>query len=1250
MVGVYGPTGATTPNFDQDPWGLEQEHRLKEFLELQKDISTHAVSLLIVAGDLNSYTSPELDRWGGPRHLRTGSVAMKLQDLGLQDCFRARHPELRAYTFYTRQDTASRLDHIWILGSVGGGSRLLNASIIWRWLRRTDHDPVVVDIQQSLPTIPSPGSSEAGGNWRRLVRASLGPDACSLQRNIEEAMMPHRSTLSKAMADVRNASRLALSDTGGPSSPLHQMAEPAGLPDARSPALRCALTHASKLLTQCMQNSLPTLANGTDYKARRARTSWDAVLQQLRQLRHLLSQADPGPALPGQLKESLDRANSLWKSCQQLTDALRHNTPSEATKTARVRLGDWDLHDSSPHVWADGLVGVAPEALAQWTPNTTSRCSRSSASLSPLPTLEWRCAPVCRRSRTEALQQVREWSTAARSSQTECQRQQSKELGLERRRSLHQSDLKTWARFLRKPQEQLEYAPEWFEKEGRKRRPSSAKEALEGAAQEWQRLFNSPANPWSHPCFKEWRDLAGNRRGSLNFQCLADSLMSDALAPMARAILEPGPWRLIRWRGADLRFLSQRSVALNGWIVSHTDGTWRLCRPGPCAGQSLDIKCIGKFPPAEWTMDHFWTHRQRDLELFFVALAPNQFADISVLQPTSDAERQYWARKMRWSRPGRSGLKLAFLPLFPQWIRDLFWELLDTQRQLALVTEDNKRALQINLPKSTGGWRPLTMMEESFKAIEGPVTSRLSAGRARLPLGDFYSLTNLAYERRQSATADVLYTDCIVTEDAMRTGAPFVRIPSDYEKFFNSVEFVEIDAMQLARGTPDMARRFFTDAFQGISVAIQTRWGETPDVEYQRGVPQGTISSPELSKPAQEPILRMREASTAQYQTRHGARAGVTAYADDAQHYGAGVRQLPRILRELGHGSLVSAVGFSWPKFSVYASDYDDMVETPWALEHGVETDGVAVTGYDIWTGREIIAKLPRSHADQGEKLLGKRGTISDKHTLAAQDTLDKLVRLRHKLSFLMCEWDEIAMAFQLIGRGILSYAPLIGIPAPQSLHDQDTELQLLILARLQVRSTAERMSLLAPRGIGGVQLPSMVESMVSAVASDLLTTLNGCTQASSLARAELREAMSLPSAQVSQYSGILANSLRFLAGYGFYLTVSTDRLVSRVLDQLRLAAGSPAAQMVGGMDADGHRRGAVYCRVGPLANAVRRVISWLRAERPRTEWDSEALWFIWRHAWTMRFCIANSHDAICGGLGRGVPAPSPIPPGRPVP
>eukprot|EP00972_Heterocapsa_arctica_P035967 5291572-Heterocapsa_arctica.AAC.1 len=80
------------------------------------------------------------------------------------------------------------------------------------------------------------------------------------------------------------------------------------------------------------------------------------------------------------------------------------------------------------------------------------------------------------------------------------------------------------------------------------------------------------------------------------------------------------------------------------------------------------------------------------------------------------------------------------------------------------------------------------MLEESFKAIEGPVARRMTATRRGLADGAVYSATNLAGEPGRCAASEVLYTDALVCEDSGRHCRPLSRVPADYEKFFNVIQ------------------------------------------------------------------------------------------------------------------------------------------------------------------------------------------------------------------------------------------------------------------------------------------------------------------------------------------------------------------------------------------------------------------------------------------------------------------------------
>ena len=196
----------------------------------------------------------------------------------------------------------------------------------------------------------------------------------------------------------------------------------------------------------------------------------------------------------------------------------------------------------------------------------------------------------------------------------------------------------------------------------------------------------------------------------------------------------------------------------------------------------------------------------------------------------------------------------------------------------------------------------------------------------------------------------------------LATHAPCAVFPSDYEKFFNTLLIPQLDAVLQARGVPDSVRRFYASAFQGHVLQLETRFGLTPDVQVQRGIMQGAVSSPELSRPAQDPILRLRESSSAAYVTSRGRRVATAGYSDDAEHYGRGVADIPDMVAELGLGSIHTGIGFAWDKFSAFATDWD----ASWSLlppESGLTEDGVRVTSFDIWKGGHVTSVLRRHPA-----------------------------------------------------------------------------------------------------------------------------------------------------------------------------------------------------------------------------------------------------------------------------------------------
>ena len=67
---------------------------------------------------------------------------------------------------------------------------------------------------------------------------------------------------------------------------------------------------------------------------------------------------------------------------------------------------------------------------------------------------------------------------------------------------------------------------------------------------------------------------------------------------------------------------------------------------------------------------------------------------------------------------------------------------------------------------------------------------------------------------------------------------------------------------------------------------------------------------------------------------------------------------------------------------------------------------------------------------------------------------------------------------------------------------------------------------------------------------------------------------------------------------------MSTDRTVGRILGFLHLARGCRCLSLASPFNASEESIGRTYCRVSPLANGIRRIVSRLEASRiPRARW-----------------------------------------------
>ena len=368
---------------------------------------------------------------------------------------------------------------------------------------------------------------------------------------------------------------------------------------------------------------------------------------------------------------------------------------------------------------------------------------------------------------------------------------------------MRRGDIGQWSRMLRGvPARSPGYAATWYRSsEGQTRRPRHSDEARTAITQEWSRLLCEPQLPWDHPLVRKWVDGAGRVRGSLNMAVATDCSVCSMQARLSEAYLGPGAHGIlvVRWVAGGVAVASEVLVHVSGWLLRWERDQWIGRRPGPCNGEGLRVVSVCGEDPLQWHADRWYFCEVTGTQGYVVLMrATEAWGDL--VRPTSSAERDLATRRSKGSRPGRSGWKVAFLKFFPTWVQDAYWQLVDTQRACGLVASGNKRAVQVNMCKPQGGWRPLSMLEESFKGIEGPVARRKVLVRARLASGAIYSSANLAGEARRRATCEVLYVDALVCEDSQWHGRPFCRVPADYEKFYNTIELSSVDAVEEARG------------------------------------------------------------------------------------------------------------------------------------------------------------------------------------------------------------------------------------------------------------------------------------------------------------------------------------------------------------------------------------------------------------------------------------------------------------------
>ena len=355
----------SSPTFPHSP-GFPEEAPLRAFIDSQIRLSQDNGWVLLVGGDLNSVASVAIDTWHGSYTQRSDCIASSLEDRGLVDTFRARHSRLQAFTFFSHAGSASRLDSLWLLPSERVA--VLNAAILWNWDRRVDHEPVLVDLDLRLPSLPV--TQESNRPWKQLVRRISTDLPTHIATHIPHHV-PDLHRLADAVQEVVRAWQILPQPACEGLDGLH------GVPSLPIPSGLINTAHAiHDELMHILSSSLRKTVSSANCQQSRVASAWQACVQELRRLKRAV-QADVAVSrgLLRPWRVSLQPLQDLWKKTQNMT---RHHQQLPASPAPQ--MPPWDCLRTDPQQWARSLGFSDPDVLAKMAPTEGSVSPSASAS------------------------------------------------------------------------------------------------------------------------------------------------------------------------------------------------------------------------------------------------------------------------------------------------------------------------------------------------------------------------------------------------------------------------------------------------------------------------------------------------------------------------------------------------------------------------------------------------------------------------------------------------------------------------------------------------------------------------------------------------------------------------------------------------------------------------------------------------------------------------------------------------------
>ena len=100
------------PGFEAKPGRVDAETSLRRFVKATIELALEKGLACVVIGDISSIVCPRVDSWHGSHVFREASLVGTLLGLDAVDTFRERHPDPRAFSYFTRPGSASRLGRV----------------------------------------------------------------------------------------------------------------------------------------------------------------------------------------------------------------------------------------------------------------------------------------------------------------------------------------------------------------------------------------------------------------------------------------------------------------------------------------------------------------------------------------------------------------------------------------------------------------------------------------------------------------------------------------------------------------------------------------------------------------------------------------------------------------------------------------------------------------------------------------------------------------------------------------------------------------------------------------------------------------------------------------------------------------------------------------------------------------------------------------------------------------------------------